>query len=650
MNGEEFNLVALCDTNILPGRNNKLNDFTSPLPHAMEFGERYSMCLSDITLPNVMYNINRDDNMMTLSFFQKYDKKPETDIVYMYKGAQSRLLYQVKFSVKSEQYSNFQDFGAKTSAYIMKMMNGLNEDNNLNWLHTEVLAVGLNNMVNTVTVLNNFFERYKRNVESVLNKNVKRVGNVLTAAKIWGPPMKAPVDYDYETNITYKKLHEYIMDAVNHDSLWTDDDELGLFHEDLLSEDAMKIWSRAHLETKLFSLRGIYDEKDNDNPSPEPDGWPNMTALRRKTIITIHGYMSKLYRMVADHAGVARNIKNILELSIRFYLCGPVLIDVMVEDGGFLWKDFDNTEPELDNDHEFWDEMVEFNGKCNDIINKTAYHPLDDLCLQSLKMLKTLTGNSFDLDNLKLQDMIRIMKGVYKRVRIFADDVGRMLEECKKIAGDNTDRFNYLQNKISSSNIHEYIYINRKVKIMPSVVADEVRKLFERMGYTDDGYLVINPYPPSAANDYATRSTYYSPLIELTHISLSGSELQTLFGVTNPSVYAPSAGVLFRSDRKPNFQHKTTNMYLYCDQIEEQYVNNTMVKLLAIIPLPWDTPYGHPIHHVVTTPHFLNLSSAHLTELRFTLRNRHGEEIRFEDTEQTVLVVVVLRPSRKGIL
>ena len=75
-----------------------------------------------------------------------------------------------------------------------------------------------------------------------------------------------------------------------------------------------------------------------------------------------------------------------------------------------------------------------------------------------------------------------------------------------------------------------------------------------------------------------------------------------------------------------------------------------MVKLLAIIPLPWDMPYGDPIHHVVKTPHFLKLSTNHLTKLTFSLRNRFGELIRFEDSDQTVTISTFLRPTRKGVI
>ena len=80
MNGEEFSIYSVCNTNINHG-NNKLNDFKSPLPIHLNTEEVYAMGLFDFTFPNLMHNINRDENMMKISFFQKFHKdQPETDV------------------------------------------------------------------------------------------------------------------------------------------------------------------------------------------------------------------------------------------------------------------------------------------------------------------------------------------------------------------------------------------------------------------------------------------------------------------------------------------------------------------------------------------------------------------------------------------
>ena len=90
MNGEEFHFTSLCDGNI--GHDNKLNDFEAPLPHPVNCGEHYSMALDRVTFPYMMHNINRYENMMTFSLFQRFYKDEETDVVDWVNNVKSRLL------------------------------------------------------------------------------------------------------------------------------------------------------------------------------------------------------------------------------------------------------------------------------------------------------------------------------------------------------------------------------------------------------------------------------------------------------------------------------------------------------------------------------------------------------------------------------
>ena len=97
-------------------------------------------------------------------------------------------------------------------------------------------------------------------------------------------------------------------------------------------------------------------------------------------------------------------------------------------------------------------------------------------------------------------------------------------------------------------------------------------------------------------------------------------------------------------------KHKNTNLFLYCEELTEQYVNNQMTNLAAVVPIPWEGKYGDPIHISFNTPHFLKLASNRLGKLHFAITNRHGEPIKFEDTTQTVVIVSVLRPTRFHII
>ena len=122
MSDNEYHIVSMCDSNI--GTDNKLNDFTAPLPMALEFPEPYSVAVTDITFPNMMYNINTDGNMIGFAFYEKYYGDPAHDVVTRIGGDQCRLLYEVKMPVKSMYYPSIEDFGAQCLSYFKRKMIG----------------------------------------------------------------------------------------------------------------------------------------------------------------------------------------------------------------------------------------------------------------------------------------------------------------------------------------------------------------------------------------------------------------------------------------------------------------------------------------------------------------------------------------------
>ena len=144
-------------------------------------------------------------------------------------------------------------------------------------------------------------------------------------------------------------------------------------------------------------------------------------------------------------------------------------------------------------------ELENFYENCETILNRRKLVNLpEDLCKQSMTLLKTLTQDNTDLDNIQMQDVIRVMKAVNGRVSMFGDDIKTMLKYCRKMTNDSTDRFDYLEkNYMSKPYPTEYVYINRKLKAKiknPMVVAEEVEGVFKRMVYKDDT-CIIEPYP-----------------------------------------------------------------------------------------------------------------------------------------------------------
>ena len=101
---------------------------------------------------------------------------------------------------------------------------------------------------------------------------------------------------------------------------------------------------------------------------------------------------------------------------------------------------------------------------------------------------------------------------------------------------------------------------------------------------------------------------------------------------------------------EPNMKHKNTHLFLNCEEITEQSVNNTQTNVIAIIQCPWGEKYGDPIHVVFPTPHFLKLKSTRLDKLHYIITNRFGDRVKFQHTDQTVMIVSILRPTRYRII
>ena len=105
MINEEISLTVVCD-NSTP--TNKLNRFKVELPFPIVFNEPYSMALANITYPNLMYNINNDDNFLGLSFYKQHNKqellKPN-QLTKIIDGKLHRLEVFINLPIKSAYYS-----------------------------------------------------------------------------------------------------------------------------------------------------------------------------------------------------------------------------------------------------------------------------------------------------------------------------------------------------------------------------------------------------------------------------------------------------------------------------------------------------------------------------------------------------------------
>ena len=116
----EYNIVSICDSNI--SSNNKLNDFIAPLPYILEFPESYSIAVTDVSFPNMMFNINNDNNTIGFAFYEEYSGDPSHDIVTQApSGEWKTLIGLIKMPVKAKHYESFKDFGAECASYFKKI-------------------------------------------------------------------------------------------------------------------------------------------------------------------------------------------------------------------------------------------------------------------------------------------------------------------------------------------------------------------------------------------------------------------------------------------------------------------------------------------------------------------------------------------------
>ena len=135
---------------------------------------------------------------------------------------------------------------------------------------------------------------------------------------------------------------------------------------------------------------------------------------------------------------------------------------------------------------------------------------------------------------------------------------------------------------------------------------------------------------------------------EYTEVNFLGEELAPFFGHDGSILIHKNKK--FVTSYQPAVKLRNTNMFLYCEQIREQHVNEILSPLLATIPIPPNSKFGNPVHHPAKNPHFLNLKNNNIDELHFILKNRQGENVRFTNSSQTIILLLLLRPTKRGVI
>ena len=627
MNGKEYNIVTMCDSNIAVG--NRLNDFTTPLPTVLEFPEPYSMAVTDVTFPNHMHNINNDDNTIGFGFYRNgEDLNPSMEIIATSKGGDlSRLVHMLKIPVKSRFYKDIDDFAESCLSFVENRKESYMLEYRKSALlqfemEYKLACIRLNNISesDSETMMKMNYEAYRSNVLSNINAVIfAKYGDDGVRTRGIGP--WGELHTNWVTGISVVQFRELVTDAVDMCPIWGSKEDYGF-----IRPVCREIWDATEgMITTQFSQKNL------------PALANKVGMVRYGHIVRICGYMTKLFKTLAAD----KNIKELLKLSLQFYMCGIAFVDICHElEEKAVYKDLTD---------EFLASLEAFYKK-----NELSVLPTDwsthekTYCQEAVDLFHDLTFSLYTTDDLHGSSIERILEGVFARVEIYFADVGRMLNYAKSHTGGGTDASEYMRDMFQQQEAG-FVYLNPYFRIeknknksdMYDSAVTQIRHLFKRMHYRDKKFVIDHV---GYKQKKRTTDADYSEII------FGGAELGTFFGVMGGGVPLLGKNEDFIGDIEPNIFHKNTNLFLYCEQISQQFVNNKMTNLIAVIPVPWEGKYGDPIHVAFNTPHFLKLASNRLEMLRFKITNRFGEPIKFEDSSLTVLIISVLRPTRFHVI
>jgi hypothetical protein len=635
----EYNIVSVCDSNISP--NNKLNDFIAPLPHIIEFAEAYSIAVTDVSFPNMMFNINNDNNTIGFAFYDKYSGDPSHDIVtHTDSGEYSRLIGLIKMPVKAKHYESFKDFAAECSSYFEKIKASYDEKV-YNEIYHKLMCISINNAPESKLDMNHYQKAYETACASRIDTEVQsRTGltgivGTPAAPKYSLMGIETTPEYKHLTDMSYKHFERYALEAVDKITIWDDLKPYGLTSRDGYDfcHGYGIVGDKIHDSWEEFWRIWGWEQVDGINLAH------HLGALR-------HGHIQKLHRCIADvleyHTNpdsANKSIKDDLKLYIKFYLCGIAFVDVSNDAA---------TTPLSEADQKIGPDLVK---RLNDFYQKSeqsiSQNPTpttydtgtgESYCDEATFLLNKVALVNYNFNNLTGHALIRLLKGTAQRVEKFFNNITALINYAKGYAGGVTDRHAYLSD-VYKHQPPGFVFLNRKKagSVDISSMGKKINQLFERMQYKENR-LVIDAYNTDKNEDWC----HYTQLL------FEGAELPEFFGMTTFKLTIDENR--YTSPVEPNIKHKNTHLFLNCKEISEQYVNNVQTNVIAVIQCPWGGKYGDPIHVVFPTPHFLKLKSNRLDKLHYVITNRFGERVKFQDTDQTVMIVSILRPTRYRII
>ena len=591
MINEELCITAIMDNTY---STNKLNNFKFDLPFPIYFNEPYSMALRDITYPNLMYNINNGNNGLGLAFYKQHQNRNEVkpNQLTKYIGGNLHILeLYMNLGVKDGYYNSVENFAQLLNSYAKIKYS---DNNNLKAdqeLLTKLEVIGLVSLESAT--INDHSTFYKNGI-NFLNR-----GNM-----------------GYIEGLSLGALKESVKSRLTEN-----DDRLPT-----VFKPCKQLWDMFFEIPGIFSTSLIYGfNGETEAPHIEANYFPHLSIESVEAIQTLYKTSSQLFKQKLTTLR-SWNVRDILYYSIEFYTAFLIYTDIC-QDRNTVGRGIKHT------------------------ITPNVQKTLNDIHLNASKSssgwisglisgISDLTGCvPSDVESLSSSIQEKVYTAINRRVDLFFSDLTKVITHIKNT---HKNPIHYLQ-----SIQKEFIYIDpnlphNSTTSLRHLIHHELEYFFKRI--TQKGSNIVFENKSTSYKVKTIIAKLYTDYIEM---SFQGSELEPFFGHQGNIMLGNSECVtLFQ----PAIRLRNTNFFLYCEQLKEQYVNNIMTPLFATVPVPPSSEYGHPIHINMENPHFLNLNSNHLEHLKFSIKNRQGELLKFADTSQTIILLLLLRPTKRGII
>ena len=585
---DEIAITAICDSNVF---DNKLNDFKVKLAYPPELKQPYSLGLVDITYPNLLYNINRDDNFISLSFYKKRKSYKPQQITRIIDTENYILQVFLTYPIKHGYYANLSYLCEYLTSYSKVKYYYVGSKptfSNIIQHQGDLENLNIINIANSINL--DDLDKISHHISNFLGNWISSTR--LLTRTIWQPDSDGVSLAQFKSDII-----DYIIGGQDH--------RLFANWEILLNSIELRnLWFTV---PELETIKLNTENTDIKIPS-----------IKQKEVsellVNIYNLSKRLFKSEILSNNNSFTALDILKYSIECYFKGEMYLDLL-KDLPFDQPDYKFKQEgedigitrvnertsrldELDTPYDVSQYSTDyFDSEINSVKNRytslmSMLTPFSTMCI----------GKMYSDNDMKLKNMI--FEGVQKRINLFLNDLKKILAFAKNKNLPN-NRIDYLK-----TIKHDFIYIDPMVRTKATSFGT-IEDLYISINHELEQFLKrFTQNDTDVTIDKLLRSNYnrgssQKLQSEYTEVNFLGEELAPFFG--HDGAILIHKNKKFVTSYQPAVKLRNTNMFLYCEQIREQHVNEILSPLLATIPIPPNSKFGDPVHHPVKKPHYLNL-------------------------------------------